>query len=464
MKNYMKNKFFYTFHQNWDRLKQKIFCVSLVSFLVIMPIFGISTQNNGQFFFNNDRVDLGVPSAASSSDYIIQDLNDTWGGPSFEEGFGIATDSVGNIYITGQTESYGAGISDAFILKYNSSGTRLWNITWGEPNNDGGRGIAIDAGGNIYITGYTTNNAFILKFDSSGTLLWNTTWGGPSFEVGFGIAIDSGGYIYITGYTTSYGAGISDTFIVKYNSSGTQLWNTTWGGLLVDIGSGIAIGSSGNIYITGYTDSSGAGNRDAFIVKYDSSGTLLWNTTWGGPNNDGGKGIVIDSGGNIYITGFTNGNEVGNVYALIVKFDSSGTPLWNTTWGGLYGDEGDGIAIDSGGNIYITGNTYSYGAGIADAFIVKYDSSGTQLWNTTWGSPYLDYGYGIAIDSHENIYITGLTCINDPGSTDAFIVKYIQNSEFSIPGYSLVGLLGTLISTAALILTIKKNRYFKIGQ
>jgi len=80
MKNYMKNKFFYTFHQNWDRLKQKIFCVSLVSFLVIMPIFGISTQNNGQFFFNNDRVDLGVPSAASSSDYIIQDLNDTWGG------------------------------------------------------------------------------------------------------------------------------------------------------------------------------------------------------------------------------------------------------------------------------------------------------------------------------------------------------------------------------------------------
>jgi len=326
-----------------------------------------------------------------------------------DEGYDIAVDSENNIYVVGKT--YNFGNTDVFILKFNANGTQLWNTTWGTSGNEYGMGIATDNKNNLYIVGTTnlysiyegTQNVFVIKFNSSGTQLWNTKWIGSNTDIGKGIAIDNDTNIYIVGYTDSYGAGKTDAFVVKYNSNGTQLWNLTWGGSDFDTGNGIAIDNSSNVYIVGGSRSFG---DDAFIAKFDSNGTQLWNTTWGGSDLDTGYDVTIDGDNNICITGFTQSFSVTKQDVFILKFNSSGMQLWNTTWeGGTDYDEGYDIAVDNMNNIYITGHSGSY------YFILKYKSNGAQSWSLNPGVSKYFRGNGIIVDNSNNIYITGLTCL-----------------------------------------------------
>ncbi|MBA7612149.1 hypothetical protein ES703_19384 [subsurface metagenome] len=346
------------------------------------------------------------------------DLTITWGSYSFDKGYDISLDNSGNIYITGETSSFGEGDEDAFIVKYDSSGAQQWNTTWGGTSLDIGKGIAVDTSGNVYITGETSSfdvgsgDVFIAKYNSSGGQQWNTTWGGVSADQGFGIALDSSGNICITGRSNN------DAFIAKFDNSGAQQWNSTWGG---NVGSDIVVDTSGNIYITG---SFGGYGGDAFITKYNSSGAQQWNTTWGDENEYYGNGITLDSSGNIYISGYIYNTSSVITDTFIAKFNSSGTQQWNTTWGGDDDDYGNDIALDNSGNIYITGSTYSFGVGYGDVFIAKYNNSGTLLWDTTWGAGSVDQGHGIALDSSSNIYITGSYGIS---AYEAFILRYLPS-------------------------------------
>ena len=242
------------------------------------------------------------------------------------------------------------------FMEYNQSPSNSFNINLGKDGDN-------DVLGENFLKIATTNNY---------TLDLNMTWGGSNYDWGNGIALDGAGNIYITGSTNSFGAGSSDAFIAKYDSAGTSLLNITWGGSNGDWGNGIALDGAGNIYITGYVNSFVEASEDAFIAKYDSVGTSLLNITWARSMGDSGRGIALDGAGNIYITGYTNQFGVGSEYAFIAKYDSAGTSLLNFTWGGSNSDRGNGIALDGAGNIYIAGNTYSFGAGAYDAFIVKY--------------------------------------------------------------------------------------------
>jgi len=290
------------------------------------------------------------------------------------------------------------------------------------------------------------------------------TWGGGcSFDYGYGIALDASGNIYITGETWSFGAGSADAFITKYDSAGNSLLNITWGGGSSDVGYGIALDDDGNIYITGYTGSFGAGGADAFIAKYDSAGNSLLNITWGGGSDDVGNSIVLDTSGSIYITGATWSFGRGGADAFIAKYDSSGNSLLNITWGGgiTLDDIGNSIALDTSGSIYITGETWGFGTDSEDAFIAKYDSAGNSLLNITWGDGRQDYGYGITLDDDGNIYITGYTedyCAGHWGFYEAFIAKYSLVPDQDTPvisGYNLLFLIGFL--GLFLIILTKKN-------
>ena len=272
-------------------------------------------------------------------------------------------------------------------------------------------------------------------------ILWVTRIGGINADIGFGITTDATG-VYVTGYfggtVTIYNtpgivstvsnlvsSGSADAFIVKYDTSGTALWATRIGGINADDqGFGITTDATG-VYVTGYFTGTAtiyntpgnvstvsnlvsSGVQDAFIVKYDTSGTALWATRIGGINTDIGFGITTDATG-VYVTGYfggiatiynTPGNvstvsnlvSSGNVDAFIVKYDTSGTALWATRIGGINADGGYGITTDATG-VYVTGffsgtvtiyNTPGNvstaftltGSGSYDAFIVKYDTNG----------------------------------------------------------------------------------------
>jgi LPXTG-site transpeptidase (sortase) family protein len=281
------------------------------------------------------------------------------------------------------------------------------------------------------------------------TLTWNTFLGNNNgTDYGIGIAVDSVANIYITGISNAaWGnpvrgyTGMSDAFVAKLDSSGNLLWNTfLGGGATNDFGEGIAVDGSGNVYVTGLTDislGSGTwgnpirafmGQGDAFVARLDSTGNLTWNTFLGSNAPDWGKGIVVTSSGNIYVTGNSSavwGGPIVRAYtavddAFVARLDSSGNLIWNSFFGGNGYDHGDGIAMDTGGNLYVIGNSINslvsaswgnpirgYTAG--DAFVAKVDSSGNLLWNTFLGGNGNDYGYGIAIDQSGNVYATGIS-------------------------------------------------------
>jgi hypothetical protein len=301
------------------------------------------------------------------------------------------------------------------LVKYDSSGVQLWDRTWGGIAGNGGVGVAVDSSANVYVVGLTNNwgagdfDLLLVKYDSSGVQQWNRTWGGSNEEIGWGVAVDSSDNVYVSGWTYSFGAGNMDMVLVKYDSSGVQQWNRTWGGSNEDGGLGVAADSSDNVYLAGRAKSFGAGNSDMVLVKYDSSGVQQWNHTWGGSNNDRVWGVAVDSSDNAYLTGRTYSFGAGDSDLVLVKYDSSGVQQWNHTWGGSSLDRGTAVAFDSSDNVYASGYTNSFGAGSEDMVLVKYDSSGVQQWNRTWGVSDDDDCFGVAVDSSDNVYLSGST-------------------------------------------------------
>ena len=345
-----------------------------------------------------------------------------------------------------------------------SAGQYGWIATLGGASGDYGYGMAVDSSGNVYVTGGISSqgagneDVLIAKYDTSGTLLWQRVLGGASSDYGLGIAVDSSGNVYVTGYTQSQGAGSGDVLIAKYNTSGTIQWQRTLGGANIDYGYGIAVDSSGNVYVTGNTASQGAGSLDVLIAKYNTSGTIQWQRVLGGASSDVGNGIAVDSSGNVYIIGSTFSQGAGNGDVLIAKYNTSGTIQWQRTLGGASSDYGYGIAVDSSGNVYVTGSTFSQGAGGRDVLIAKYDTSGTIQWQRTLGGASSDGGYGIAVDSFGNVYVTGYTPSQGAGSDDVLIAKlpgdgsgtgsYFNNTIFYAQSF-LTGATSTLTSATS---------------
>ncbi|GAG08956.1 unnamed protein product, partial [marine sediment metagenome] len=216
--------------------------------------------------------------------------------------------------------------------------------------------------------------------------------------------------------------------------NGTKQWTELLGTSESDYGYGIVVDSSGNIYITGYTNgdldgNTNAGGFDIFVSKYATNGYREWTKLLGTSGNDHGKAIAVDSNGYIYITGSTNGDLDGNTNAggpdiFISKYDINGTKQWTELLGTSENETGRAIAVDSNGYIYITGSTSgdldgNTNAGVYDVFISKYDINGTKQWTELLGRAENEQGYGIVVDSSGNIYITGHTNGDLDGNTNA---------------------------------------------
>ena len=291
-----------------------------------------------------------------------------WG--TYFEGNGNActTDASGNIYIVGLTNSTSgiatagahqtvmSGSGDAFLVKFNSSGVKQWGTYFGGPYTlasgmEKGLSCATDALGNVYMTGHTpstsgiatagahqtiyggsSTDAFLVKFNSSGVRQWATYYGGPGVDIGYSCVTDASGNIYLAGDTqqeflpassgmttigahqSAYGGGYSDGFLVKFDSNGLRQWGTYYGGSLLDVSFSCATDASGNVYMSGNTQSSSgiatAGAHqttvnDAFLVSFNSSGVRQSGTYYGGIKNV----CTTDASGNVYMTGYTQSNS-----------------------------------------------------------------------------------------------------------------------------------------------------------
>lgn len=436
-----------------------------------------------------------------------------YGGNKEDYSYATCVDASGNVFITGQSiNAFGTIIAttgsflsasmyvfggnyDAFLTKFNSNGVRLWGTYYGGTQGEVGKTCSADKYGNVYMAGDVTNysatyassiittpgshqelfgggywDAFLVKFDPNGARIWGTYYGGLGEDYANGSACDTTGNIYITGLTksangTSIATALShqdafaggfagDAFLVKFSQTGVREWATYYGGAMDDYGYSCAIDTAQNVFMSGKTMSNsgneiatlgchqliyGGGSGDAFLVRFSSVGTRLWGTYYGGIDEEKSLSCTTSKNGKVYLTGDCGFNSAAAIitggchqsipaFSFLAQFDLGGVRQWGT----YYGDPSEEImscAVDQNNNIYIGGYTigqvttntliatagsHKYlfnGAGTyKEAFVAKFNDSGIRTWGTYYGSNSMDeIGYGIAVDLNDNVFLTGIT-------------------------------------------------------
>jgi len=297
------------------------------------------------------------------------------------------------------------------------------------------KSITTDTTGNVYVAGalpFSTSytNAYVAKLTAAGAVQWHRTIGESGSNIANSVAVDSSGNVYICGYTAPVATGLN-ALIAKYNSSGTLQWQRKLGTTNSEVANGVAVDSSGNVYICGKTYTSATADYNFFVAKYNTSGTLQWqrkivSATAG--NTMEANSIAVDSSGNVYATGYET-VSAGTNNIITVKYNTSGTIQWQRRLSTSRGCTGYGIGLDStGSNVYVTGNLEVTGSG-NDVVLIKYNTSGTLQWQrTAYGaSTTSDLGHSLALDSSDNIYVS---ITSNSSANTAGVLKY--NSSGSL--------------------------------
>ncbi|PYV30385.1 MAG: hypothetical protein DMG22_20550, partial [Acidobacteria bacterium] len=448
----------------------------------------------------DNHVHFEVPDYDRSRPLVIDpvlDYSSYIGGSGGDLALGIAVDSANNAYVTGRTGSTNFPITsaeqatiggniDAFVTKFDPSGALVYSTYLGGEGSDAGTGIAVDASGSATIVGNTTSSAFpttsdafqttyagggdafVARLSATGTtLVYSTYLGGTGEDFGQGVALDAAGNAYVAGSTESTDFpvvmplqiglnGPSDIFVSKLNPTGTALiYSTYLGGSGGESGRGIAVDSSGDAYVAGFTastdfptqnafQSSSGGGTDSFALEFNPDGSeLIFSTYLGGSGQDRAFGIALDAVESIYITGDSQSSNFpvtagafhlvnnGGGDVFVSKFAPGGTSLvYSTLLGGAGPDEATSIAVDASGQAAITGFTQSSdfpvvnpfqkipgisGAGTcgstlcSDAFVSLFGPSGAVVFSTYLGGSANDFGQGVAVDSSAGVYVAGGT-------------------------------------------------------
>jgi hypothetical protein len=334
-------------------------------------------------------------------------------------GHAIVGDNAGNVYVTGGSHGLGTDL-DYATINYNSAGQQQWVARYNGPANGWDRAAAIarDTSGNVYATGQslglgTDFDYATVKYDSAGQQQWVARYNGPGTgeDDAVAVATDGSGNVYVTGQSLGLGTGF-DYATIKYDSAGQEQWVARYNSGYFDLVRAIAVDSSGNVYVTGRSAGLGTG-PDYVTIKYDSAGQQQWVARYNGPGNDLDEALAIamDSSGNVYVTGQSLGAGPGTDYAT-VKYDSAGQEQWVARYNGPgnYVDGARATAVDNSGNVYVTGQ--SIGAGNDDDYAtIKYNSAGQEQWVARYNGPGngTDNALAIAGDSSGNVYVTGFS-------------------------------------------------------
>ncbi|QDV51213.1 NHL repeat-containing protein [Gimesia fumaroli] len=419
------------------------------------------------------------------------------GGSKHDKIRGITVDGAGNCFVTGEfTEQAqfadqsvtSRGKMDFVLAKYNPEGKLLWLQTAGGTEIDRGYAVAVDQAGNSYVTGHfqsptfrigdkTLKNQgdydyFIAKYNPEGELLWAQSAGGAGYDYGHGIAVTPDGECYVAGSfagEVTFGDFQSKSkqgrslFVAKYDTDGKVLWTQLAGNKHGQSGHQIAVDQTGNCYVCGYitglielagkTVGTDTNVKDIFLAKLSPGGELLWSANSGGQADGLSTGVAVDAQGNCYLTGmFKNEAQFGNTtlkstgaYDIFVaRINADGTPDWAYCGGGEKIDYGLGIAVDRGGNCYVTGEftddvefmgKHLTQLGGRDIFVTRFLPEGKLDWLEMLGGDKSDLSYAIAVDHNNHCFLSGAFSpatqyqshhLKSRGSNDIFLIKLSQ--------------------------------------
>ena len=362
----------------------------------------------------------------------------TYGGTDAEFGNSVQQTTDGGYIVVGNTMSFGAGASDIYLIKTDSSGDTLWTKTYGGTEYDSGNDVKQTADGGYIITGqinYPNNDAdvYLVKTDSSGNALWTKTYGGTDWECGNSIDItNDGGYI-IAGWTKSYGAGNNDIWLIKTDALGNTLWTKTFGGTDWEYAYCVQQTTDDGYILVGFTKSFGAGDRDVWLIKTDPNGNEIWNQTFGGSEMDHGMYVRQTNDSGYIITGTTYSFSNGEFDLWLLKTDSNGDLLWTKNFGGTGWDMAAGYCVQQvtdGG--YIVAGWLDTDDGIdnnGDVWLIKTNPSGEALWTKTInGNGNLSYDLARSIQqTTDGGYIIAGTIDLDSPDPDVWLIKTTED-------------------------------------
>jgi hypothetical protein len=346
----------------------------------------------------------------------------TYGDWHEDGGVSIDQTTDGGYIVTGSTFIIQKDAYDLWLLKTDSLGDTLWTKTYGGDEWDYGVSIqqTLDNGYIIagqtesYGVGYT--NIWLLKTDSLGDTLWTKTYGGTEHQYTWCVRQTMDHGFIISGGTNSYGAGGLDAYLIKTDSLGDTLWTKTYGGYYHDEACSVIQTADMGYAFTGFTEF-----VDLYIVKTDSLGNMEWTKCYAGPLTDWGYDIHETSDSGYIIVGITYTIGSGDVWLL--KTDSLGDTLWTKTYGGTETEEGYSVALTTDGGYAITGCTESYGVGALDMHVIKTDNLGEERWSLTCGGIDDDIGRAIEQTPDQGYIIVGTTKSFGAGGTDVYLVR-----------------------------------------
>jgi hypothetical protein len=358
----------------------------------------------------------------------------------FDEAYALALDASGNVYVTGSVTTAGSSNNYATV-KYDPDGKQLWAATYDGPTGGQDRAYAIAVGDSgVYVTGESEGDGTgydyaTVKYDVDGNQLWVARYDGPrgASDGANAMAVDSSGNVYVTGYSVGTG---SDYSTVKYDADGNQLWVARYDGPkgTFDSASDLALDSLGNVFVTGRSTGN-ATSSDYATAKYDADGAQLWVARYDGPASlyDEATAAVVDGLGNVFVTGQSASGGASADYAT-VAYDPAGNELWSARYNIREDGEAraNAMTADDEGNIYVTGSCrYASGDHIPiDMATVKYDSAGNMLWEARYDSPVkqADRASSIAVDNTGAVYVAGSSAGIGSG-IDCLTVKYSSSGD-----------------------------------
>ena len=402
--------------------------------LTAIVVYGAGRTGNSKP--PRQRLPSGPPPHGSVTEAWVRRIDGAVHGS--DHGHDVATDSVGNVLVTGWIET-ATGNEDCHTVKYSPNGDVLWADTYAgsATGTDYGYTLAADQNGNTYVGGFgngdnpATFDIFVLKYDSNGNRVWTQRWTSPITNYSayaYSIAVDNQGNVFTTGFESD-GFTDGEFITLKFNSSGVLQWATPYNGSTssIDYANHIVVDSDGNSYITGW--SGGANNlHDMTTIKYDPDGNELWVKRYNGSadDNDYAYWLALDASGNIYVTGQSVETGSDNDITTI-KYAPNGDEIWVRHYDGpahRY-DAGQAIAVDADGNAYVTGN-HTMATGL-ECVTLKYSAAGDLLWTASFNGPDASGGVfiSIALDDTASAYVTGF--VFSGGAGDSATVKYDTN-------------------------------------
>jgi hypothetical protein len=393
-----------------------------------------------------------------------------FGGNGDDVGYGVALDpTTGNVHVAGSTTGgvdFGGGAlpangsyEDIFVASFTPSGAHRWSRVHGSVVVDRALDVAVDPGGNVFVTGTFSGQAdfggapipangqtiLLASYDAGGAHRWSQGFGAAGSDVGMGVGLDSQSNVYIAGYCNTavdFGGGPLttqgyDAFVASFANNGVHRWSETYGSSASEMGYDLAVDDIGRPYVGGFlkgqtnfggnTLSSCGTQGDIFTLALSSAGAHRWSEAFCCSGQDFAVSVAVTGSGEVYYTGYFGGtidfgggalaSPASSSDIFVASFDSFGGHRWSKRFGGTLADVGRSVAVDQQGNVYVTGYFYDvvdFGggplpsvAGTSDIFVASFDSTGAHRWSGSFGGAGVDRAHSVAVDSGGAVYVTG---------------------------------------------------------